>query len=576
MLDKTFSKTTTNFKTLTNGSNFKDNKDNFEKINNINNKEYKHKKSKSDNNIRKQSSESEQNSEENSILTEYNEYSIFNSLEENQLKLNNDDKQIYNYLIKNYKTRKNVEEFMNFFYPSGFGNTPDMKEIEFYLIGIFEDLAYYPIWMSDDLLIDIIKELKSKYEIYYWRRIKGDGNCYYRCILVTYIEILITNSIKNENPKIFFCLIKEIFFTKFPCNINVFKIKLILTLLMIYEQIKKKNSLAYDILYRTIHKSKFIEKILIYWFKLKLSQFLKQNINLEIDGLKLVQVIPDINFDDETESIEIDNKDLNEYIDNKILKMDEYVEGYPIYITPFIIKCRINIYSINKSNDNKLNINKEKIEIPNDIMYIPVIDYLPYLNNEEINLLFKSPHYDSLSSRIFVNNILNIFTNPYIILVEGILTLNEYEKYKTSIVENWNAKNFGNNNDDNNKSDIEINSEELQKKNELKNKNIEEENALKMYENLNEIKDSCFTNRSNGSTSTSFSIQLKYIESLIKCNLCNLYMNHQLPCGCFICKQCSKNKIELLQKNNDIKIPISVCSCGYILNDKDIKLIFKR
>ena len=171
---------------------------------------------------------------------------------------------------------------------------------------------------------------------------------------------------------------------------------------------------------------------------------------------------------------------------------------------------------------------------------------------------------------------MNIFTNPYIILVEGILTLNEYEKYKTSIVENWNAKNFGNNNDDNNKSDIEINSEELQKKNELKNKNIEEENALKMYENLNEIKDSCFTNRSNGSTSTSFSIQLKYIESLIKCNLCNLYMNHQLPCGCFICKQCSKNKIELLQKNNDIKIPISVCSCGYILNDKDIKLIFKR
>ena len=51
---------------------------------------------------------------------------------------------------------------------------------------------------------------------------------------------------------------------------------------------------------------------------------------MEIDGLKLVQVIQEINYDDENTNIELDNKDLNEYIDNKILKMDEYVEGYPI------------------------------------------------------------------------------------------------------------------------------------------------------------------------------------------------------------------------------------------------------
>ena len=134
---------------------------------------------------------------------------------------------------------------------------------------------------------------------------------------------------------------------------------------------------------------------MIYWFKLKLSQFLKQNINLEIDGFKLLQVIPDINNDDDN-NIEIDNKELNEYIDNKILKMDEYVEGYPIYITPFVLKCKINIYTINKSVDNKnknstiLSINKEKIELSNDTMFIPVVDYLPYLKNQEINLLFKS------------------------------------------------------------------------------------------------------------------------------------------------------------------------------------------
>ena len=513
--------------------------------------------------------ETKSDSDEDLIITDYNEYSIFNSLEENKLKQNNDNKQIYNYLIRNYKTRKNKEEFFNFFYPDGFKENPYINEIDFYLIGIFEDLAYYPIWMSDDLLIDIVKELKLKYEIYYWRRIKGDGNCYYRSILITYIELLIMNSIKEQNPEIFFCFIKEILFTKFPYKINEYKVKLIFVLLLIYEEIKKKNSLAYDILYRAIHKSKFIEKILIYWFKLKLSQFLKQNINLEIDGFKLLQVIPDINNDDDN-NIEIDNKELNEYIDNKILKMDEYVEGYPIYITPFVLKCKVNIYTINKSVDNKnknstiLSINKEKIELSNDTMFIPVVDYLPYLKNQEINLLFKSPHYDSLSTREFVNNLVDIYLNPYIIFIEGILTKNEYEQYKTSIVENWNSKNFNSKK----KEDKDI------KNKKGENKNIkEEESALKMYENLNEIKDTCFSNRSYYSSNTSSSIQNKYIDSSTKCLICNQYMNHKLPCGCYICIQCSKNKIKIMKENNEIKIPISLCSCGYILNDKDKKFL---
>ena len=547
-------------------------KDNFisEKINeSSDSKEFEsidieNKSIKSENIYNRQKTNSD--SEENFIITEYNEYSVFNSLEENKLKQNNDDKQIYNYLIRNYKTRKNKEEFINFFYPDGFKEIPYINAIDFYLIGVFEDLAYYPIWMSDDLLIDIIKELKVKYEIYYWRRIKGDGNCYYRSILITYIEILIMLSIKEQNPKLFFCFIKEIFFTKFPFKLSEYKVKLILVLLLIYEQIKKKNSLAYDILYRTIHKSKFIEKILIYWFKLKLSQFLKQNINLEIDGLKLLQVIPDINNYDSNNNIEIDNKELNEYIDNKILKMDEYVEGYPIYITPFVLKCKINIYSINKTIDSKnknstiLSINKEKIELSNETMFIPVIDYLPYLNNQEINLLFKSPHYDSLSTREFVNNLVDIYLNPYIILIEGILTKNEYEQYKTSIVENWNTKNFSSK-----KIKDSINSQKKE------NKNIEEESALKMYENLSEIKDTCFSNRSYYSSNSSSSMQIKYIDSSTKCLICNQYMSHKLPCGCYICIQCSKNKIKIMKANNEIKLPISLCSCGYILNDKDQK-----
>ena len=553
--------------------------------------------------------ENENEIDQKSIMTEYNEYSIFNSMEENQLKLNDNDNKIYNYLINNYKTRENIDEFMNFFYPEGYKDTPDMKALDFYLIGVFEDLVYYPVWTSDKSLINTVQEFKSKYNIFYWRRIKGDGNCYYRSVLINYIEILITNSIKNDNPSIFFCFIKEILFTNFPKEINNFKKKLIIVLLLIYEHIQKRSSFSYDILYRSIHKSQCIEKCFIFWFKLKLSIFLKQNINLEINGLKLLQAIPEINYDeDENKIILPDNKELNEYINNKILKMDEYVEGYPIYITPFVLKCSINIYNLNKSVDKQnnnniiLNINKEKIDLPKDTMYIPVADYLPNLFDEEINILFKSPHYDSLSNREFVNNIVDIYLNPYIILVEGILTVNEYEKYKTLIVEKWTEKKCNNKknhklshqsnkscqafkkkpkikdfNEKNEKIPFFVNFIENENKSDSKKKfsktNVETISAIQLFKTLNKLKDTNISVCSHCSTST---MHMKYINCLTKCTKCNEIMDLRLPCGCLICAPCSKKKISLFYQDNDIKIPLSVCSCGYILNDKDQKIIMNN
>ena len=225
---------------ISNNTNGNDNKDSIisDKLNFNIDSEISPKNAEDNNSENEINNESE---DEMSILTDYNEFSIFNSNEKNQLKSNNDDKKIYNYLIKNYKTRENVEEFMDFFYPEGLKDTPDMKAVEFYLIGVFEDLSYYQVWMSDKSLANTIQELRDKYNIFYWRRIKGDGNCYYRSILINYIEILITNSIKNDNPSIFFCFIKEIFFTKFPEEISSFQKKLLTILLLIDEHIQKKR-----------------------------------------------------------------------------------------------------------------------------------------------------------------------------------------------------------------------------------------------------------------------------------------------------------------------------------------------
>ena len=516
----------------------------------------------------------------------YNEFSIFNNEELEELKLSNDDSKIYNYLINNYKQIDNVKNYMNNFYPKGMEKTEKLNLNDFYFVGVFEDLSYYQIWMSNKTLSKTITEFKEKYDIFYWRRIKGDGNCYYRSILISYIEIIISLSIHKNDPSYFFSLIKEILFTNFLIKKNFHHI-LITVLLFTYEQIKEKSIYAFDIFYRAINKFECIEKCLIFWLKMKLSEFLKKNINLEINGLKLIHTIPEINNETEEE--------INNYINNKLLKMDEYVDGYPIYITPFILKCQINIYSLNKSLDKNnnnseiMNINKEIIPFKKNLNYVSVNNYLPILDkDQEINLLFKSPHYDLLNTKKNVKDIDDIYKNQNIILAEGRLNEKEYDNYKTSIVERYNEKKIKKeNNEKKDNKENEYNENEfllIKKKqymelyNKERNNNINrnitvsKKNAIQNVENLEKLK-----REYNGSKIYNSAMVIKFHNRSKRCPKCSDIMTLKISCGCLICCQCSKKKIKNFAKNyNDIKIPISVCACGYILNDKEKKMIIQK
>ena len=144
------------------------------------------------------------------LPSDNNEFSVFFS-ELDELKQNNKDEEIYEYLIKTYKSKNDEEEFLNYFY-----DEDNFNSMKFISIGIFEDLSYYSFWMSDKKYAETTKIFKEKYNIYYWRRIKGDGNCFYRSVLIPYLEILLSKSLKEKNPKYFFSFIKEMLFTKFP------------------------------------------------------------------------------------------------------------------------------------------------------------------------------------------------------------------------------------------------------------------------------------------------------------------------------------------------------------------------
>ena len=538
-------------------------------------------------------------------LPNINEFTLFNNDEENEILKLGDDKIIYKYLIKKYKSKENEIEIIKDLYPKEEIANSELKATEFLSMGVFEDLSYYPLWTSDNLLNKLINELKNKTNIKYWRRIKGDGNCYYRSIIFNYLELLILLSIEKNDPSIFFCLIKEICSTKFPCNLVKLHSKLLTVLLIIYEKISKDPSFAFNFLYRSINKGKLIGKSFIYWFRLKLSNFLKENINLEINGLKLIESIPEIDHDDSLMSIEPDDDQLNNYIDQKILQMDEFVDGYPIYITPFIIKCPLNIYSLNKTKDKKvknkinLSMNKETFDIPQNVMFVPVDSYLPFLDSGEcINILFRSPHYDSLGDQNYVQRISKIFENHYFILNEDLLDENEYEIYKATIIKSWEKKN-------NNKiSRIERKKKKSQTQN-TKQKEKKETKTNTLIKNnhyslgritpAKKINSEIKTekeiqkdaenekNRNTRKTNTlnNKNICVQYSESKIKCNKCSEDMTHRLPCGCLICIKCSKNSINNFIKSKDANkknnnISLSICNCGYNLNEKDQEIILNN
>lgn len=444
------------------------------------------------------------------ISDDPNEFSVFFD-ELKELKDENNDNNILEYLLKNYRTKKDEDEFWGFFFKNN-----SIKSKEFTSIGIFEDLSYYPIWLNNQKLVPLISILKETHSIYYWRRIKGDGNCFYRAVLISYLENLIMAALNNNKPSIFFSLVKEFLFTPFPNEKELFHSKTLTVILFIYNAIKKKDQKAYDILYRVINMSDCIEKSLILWLKIKLTTFLKENLELEIEGIKLIQCIPGLELN---EDLTYERDHVFKYIDSSLIKMNEYAEGYPLYITPFVLKNDIDIYYIN-SNDGKLA--KETMYYHKDLLFVPVDSFLEFLpNKENISILFKDPHYDTLASRAYVNSIAEVYTNDDFLLVEGLFNESQYNKYKTEVLE-------------------EINK--------LKKKNSQLTGGVN---SLNKM----FTKEE-------------------ECKVCSNTLKVELPCGCQVCNNCS---IELMKKDdlvNDIHNEINICKCSFMISKIELKKVF--
>ena len=115
-----------------------------------------------------------------------------------------------------------------------------------------------------------------KEHIYYWRKVRGDGNCYYRSIIFRYLEILILNGqidlLKDFAIDMYNSLQGELNkMLKITPHIIINPHHIILIMKLIISELESNNRQnAYQIFLKALNMEKKIFDFSEYWYIIKI------------------------------------------------------------------------------------------------------------------------------------------------------------------------------------------------------------------------------------------------------------------------------------------------------------------
>lgn len=317
-------------------------------------------------------------------------------------------------IISYYEFKKQVNPWVD--------NITPIEKLDFIQFGKLEEIKYYEFYKDSTVFNNVVEELKN-FKISCWRRIIGNGNCFFTAIIVNYIEILLVLSIKEKQIDDFICFVTDVYFTDFENECLSEKKALMSLLLKLSSYIVSlnqttesngndvKNYLTLDLFYRLYLKSEEIQNALIRWLKLKIKMYITLNCEENLNGISLIQSLPDYDIDqDNKNNKSYREKFLKSYFDNELMKESVFAEGIILYVTSLVFKLPIIIYHVDLSKI-KREINSKNTNIKNVISEqifdfeskrrgdINVVDNKNCLladldKSNKINLLFTDPHYD--------------------------------------------------------------------------------------------------------------------------------------------------------------------------------------
>ena len=216
-----------------------------------------------------------------------------------------------------------------------------------------------------------------------WRKVKGDGNCFYRAFFFSLLEQIIF----THNSNFLSVLIID-----FKTKLNDKQMKTLSLkynfdneiclkcLLMIYLSMisKSKDNVlkSYTILIKMINNMSHFDYGLIAYYHILLYDYLKENEKnnySEIFNVRLGNLLPS-EYEDEKGNFSFDL-----FYNQFLFKLFAEAEKIIIYTSPFIFNCEINLY-YDQSDDNEEQLLNFKAE-SNDCLF-------------KVFLLYHRTHYD--------------------------------------------------------------------------------------------------------------------------------------------------------------------------------------
>ena len=244
-----------------------------------------------------------------------------------------------------------------------------------------------------------------------WRRVAGDGNCFYRSVIFSWLEYLIF----NKKITILQIVMANIY-TKFEPNYiknkelpTYLKKQFIteerfvaLTILEIIISQLTKNQIkeAYLTLIKAFNITRVFDRIMIFYLRYLLYEYISDNKDKLFKKdfpVLLGNLLPQ----------EYEKEDgtflYKEYFINDLLKFYTCAEKLAVYLVPFILKVNLNIVFYYFGKDCDIENKFFSCELPNKDK-----------KKDTINVLFRKAHYDIAYTKDYYNDfqpLLDLYCN---------------------------------------------------------------------------------------------------------------------------------------------------------------------
>ena len=267
-----------------------------------------------------------------------------------------------------------------------------------YPIGCLNTLKFMvdTTFMNESVYNDIIKsdiEELTPY-IFKFRSINGDGDCFYRSLIFSFLENIIFNN-KIMQMKELLILYHEkinkdnklISQKEYLTKINELNISIVSEILyIIINQLETDISKAYIILLKAFLFCDGFDSSIIFFTRYLFYEFISSNENKLYSKEWQVEIgclLPDLFIIDRGDKNEYK---FEEYYSTHLMHPKVYAEKIDIYIAPFVFNIRMNVLIYNFGDNFKKSFIKEK-EFFNE-------NGGENIFQAQINLLYRKIHYD--------------------------------------------------------------------------------------------------------------------------------------------------------------------------------------